>query len=74
MSENVIAFPGTTTADIPAAQVLQAAIDQGMEDVLVIGWTNDGDLYAATSGGSVGDNLLLLELAKRNLVEGMFSE
>jgi len=72
MTADIVAFPGPTTADIPADQVLQAAIDHGMEDVIVIGWTTDGDLYAATSGGSVGDNLLLLELARRNLIEGMF--
>jgi hypothetical protein len=42
-------------AHIPPNQVLDYAKEQGLVDVLVLGWDEDGDLYAASSSGRVED-------------------
>jgi hypothetical protein len=48
---DVIAFPGGTTLDIPPERVLQSA--PPMAAVMVIGTTEDGSLYVASSKGDV---------------------
>ena len=61
MSE-VIDINTKTVLDIPVEKVLSGAED--LEVAIVIGWKGD-NFYMATSNASVGDNLLLLELARK---------
>lgn len=65
----VVILDTETTLDIPAERVLQAAIETDLDKVLVVGVEKDGTLYVAASGSSIGDNLLLMERAKRLMLE-----
>lgn len=65
---NVIEFTAETFADIDPDDVLDGAKGQ-LTEVLVIGRDNEGQLYLASSIADAGDQLLLLELLKRELVE-----
>jgi hypothetical protein len=57
-----------TSLDIPADKVLQGAVDEGLDTAVVIGWDKDDSFYFASSVGSIGETLLLLELAKKRLL------
>ena len=51
--------------DISVGEVLTAAADKGLESVLVLGETADGNMYVtASSGVSRKDALWLIEMAK----------
>ena len=56
----VLKFTGETHADIPVADVLTGAAE--LDEVLVLGWTKDGEFYAA---GSMGDGPRLLWLVEK---------
>lgn len=65
---DVVNFPGITSLDIPADQVLESAIGQ-LSGVLVLGYDKDGREYFASSYADGGDMLWLLERAKKELLE-----
>lgn len=51
--------------DISVGEVLTATAGKGLESVLVLGETVDGNMYVAASGGlSRKDALWLIEMAK----------
>jgi hypothetical protein len=51
--------------DVSVGEVLTAAAGKGLESVLVLGETADGNLYVASSGDvSRKDALWLIEMAK----------
>jgi hypothetical protein len=54
-------------AHIPPNQVLDYAKERGLTDVLVVGWDEDGDLYAASSSGRVEDIEELIKAVQRGL-------
>ena len=56
---------GQTALDVAAAAVLQGGIDEGLEHVVVIGWTPAGEFYMASSYGNEAESVYLLELAKQ---------
>lgn len=62
MNDNVIRFPGASTVDIPAESILKDAIEAGLTDVVVMGWTKDGDEYFA---GTTSDARTVQFLANR---------
>lgn len=66
---NVIEFTGVTTLDSSPARVLLTVQNESLQDVLVIGYRDDGSFYFASSLADGGDALWLLELAKRRLFE-----
>lgn len=68
MSE-VIEFPGETTLDIAPEKVLQAALQAGLVDVLVVASDEEGNLYLASSTGDRYKQLWLLEVAKLEVLE-----
>ena len=68
MSAKIINFTGITKLDLPAERVLQQAIDVGLEGVIVIGYTKDGDEYAVSSYADGGTVLWLLERTKTKLL------
>lgn len=64
---DIIELDVITRLDIPVSRVLNNAAD--LENVVVIGWTKEGDFYFASSKGDGGDVIYLLELAKKKLLE-----
>ena len=67
---NIVKFYPANAADNPD-NVLEQAIGE-TEDVLVLGWDKDGDLFAAASSGvsEVGRLLWLIERFKAAVVDG----
>lgn len=66
---NVVPFIGETYLDIPADRVLQKAIEARIEPAVVLGRDPEGRLYFASSSGDIADVLLMLEVAKRDLLD-----
>jgi len=67
--DNVVHFTGATKLDIPALTVLQAAIDNDLEDVVIIGYRKDGEGYYASSMADGAQVLWLVESFKKVLLE-----
>ena len=67
---DVVDFDGMTTQDIPVERVLEMAKD--CDEVLVLGWKED-DFYCAMSNPKFSDNILLLELARKTLLDVMIN-
>lgn len=68
MTATIIDFPGITKLDLPADRVLQKAIDSGVTQVVIAGYTADGDEYFASSVADGGSALWLLERCKLKLL------
>lgn len=64
----ILDFTGETTADIPTKTVLEGAIEQDLNTVLVIGFCKDGQYYYAASTSSAGEMLLLVEIFKSKVI------
>ena len=58
-----------TVADVPVKNVLGSESAHQCEMVVVAGFCEDGSLFFATSSGDVADVNLLLDCAKRLVVE-----
>lgn len=69
MNDNVCMFTGETYLDIPSDRILKSAIDENIENVIVLGRDPEGRLYFAASSGDVAEILLMLEVAKRDLLD-----
>lgn len=69
MTDNIIEFNGITTLPIPVDRILNRALEAELSTVLVIGWSADGSFYFCGSDPSGPENLWLLELAKKALIE-----
>ena len=75
--DNVISFPGAkgvTFEDIPAENILKAALEVKFQQCMVIGWTEDGMLYMAATTGYNPDNMAMLDVAKQELLSFYLSE
>jgi hypothetical protein len=57
-----------TSLDILPERVLTGALEADLETVIVIGMTKDGALYTGTSQASLAENVLLLEVAKHQMI------
>lgn len=70
--DNVIKFPGNTTIDLDPADVLGAAIEADLEEVIVIGFPKGAlvtdPLYIAGSTCDLGVINLLIDMAKNDLL------
>jgi hypothetical protein len=62
----VIRLPVITTLDIPVPLVLDAARE--LRSVVVLGYDQAGEAHFASSIGSAGDMLLLVERFKQRLL------
>lgn len=73
MTGNIIQFPGSEPLDDAELDpkemmgVIQEEIS--MTEAMVVGWTEDGNLFMATSHGKAPDMVFLLELAKSVLLK-----
>lgn len=64
----LIQFSGITCVPEPPEGVLEKAKSWGMDRCLVLGFTEDNETRFGGSFSQLGDMLILLELAKRNLL------
>lgn len=71
LPENVAIFPGATEEDYDPNVVLAAAQRANLESVFVVGWTQDGELFASASIANCGDLLWLMEVAKAKMMRAV---
>lgn len=67
MTDNVVIFPGVTKLRLDPRQVLDRA--PPMEDVVVLGITEEGEFYFASSHPDGGVVLYLMERARHRLMQ-----
>lgn len=67
--DNVTYLNQPTRLKIPVERVIKRASEAEMQDVIIIGWDKDGELYFASSEPDGGTVLWLIELAKKKLLE-----
>ena len=65
---NVVILPVVTRLDVPAERVLNAALAEDLEGVVVIGQQTDGGYYFNSSLADGGEVLWILEWAKLALM------
>lgn len=65
---DVVNFTGITTLSLTAERVLQSAMDAALSEVIVIGVTEDGDEYFASSNADGGFVVWHMERAKHKLM------
>jgi hypothetical protein len=65
---DVVVLPVVTCLDLPPERVLQAALEAGLTEVIIVGYAADGSEYFASSVGDGGDVLWHLERAKLRLL------
>ena len=68
MDDKVINLPCITRLDLPCDKLLEEAIGQ-MDEVVIIGFDKDGDYYFASSKADGSNVLWHLEMAKKHLLE-----
>lgn len=68
MTDNVIPWRGITRLDIDPARVIDYAAKAGLESVIIIGVTADGEQYFASSLAHGGETLWQIERAKITLL------
>lgn len=80
MSDNIVRLPGSEhyeleagprSKDIEPLAVIEGALEKAadLQSIIFIGTDSEGRLYAASSQNHLADNILLLERAKRRLLE-----
>ena len=65
---DVIDFEGSTTENIPVEKVCEMAKD--CDTVLILGWKAD-DFYCAMSNPQFSENILLVDIGKKVLLDTM---
>ena len=63
---NVVAL--NDEVKLPTEQVLRGAIEADLENVLVVGWEKNGDLYLASGDADARDLVLLLRIAEHRVL------
>ena len=66
---NILHFNGFTKCWIPPDKILKDALDEGMQEVIVIGYTKKDEFYFAASNPDAADNLWLLKSMEKTLLE-----
>lgn len=72
MSDNITQFPGITTAPEPAESALEKAKDWRLENVLIVGCNEDGELIWGGNFSDVERMSWLLECAKIELMRTVY--
>lgn len=65
---SIVDLPVITRLDSSPDRILTKALEKELKEAVVIGTTQDGDLYFASSIGPGPDVLWLMELAKKELL------
>lgn len=68
--DNVEYLDMATTLDLPVDRVIKGALEKDLEQVVVIGWDEEGNLYLASSTGRQADIVHLLEFSKLAILGG----
>lgn len=68
MSAEVLPFTGITTLDLDPAQIIEAARNAGLTEVVICGVDADGNEYFASSVADAGNAGWHLDRAKWNLM------
>lgn len=66
---NVVRLDIMTLLELTPELVIEAAVNHGLKDVVIIGRDHDGKFYCAGSTGDGGTTILMLELAKKLLLD-----
>lgn len=74
MSKNVVILQNVTRLDIPPERVLEAALKADLKRAFVIGETQDGETYFASSIADGADVVWLMEICKEALLRGSLME
>lgn len=71
LPKNVEVLDVATSHRLQIQRVLQTALDNNLDDVIVIGWRDDGEIFLLNSDPSVGNSVYRLELAKMHLLKAV---
>lgn len=74
MNDNIVDFPGPTTAPIPPNQVLQKAMEADLASAIVVGLDKEGKFYLAMSNSSIPECGWQLEIAKTMLMNAAIGD
>ena len=66
--DEVVELDMVTRLDLPAERYLRRALEADLEAVVVVGYTQDGEEYFASSIADGGEVLWLLERLKKQLL------
>lgn len=70
-SNNIVRFTGLTKLDLEPDTILQKAIGE-LKEVLIIGTTKDGNQYLASSSADAKNMIWHIETAKFMIMESIF--
>lgn len=70
-SNNIVRFTGLTKLDLEPDTILQKAIGE-LKEVLIIGTTLDGNQYLASSSSDAKNMIWHIETAKFMIMESIF--
>jgi hypothetical protein len=68
MSDNVSEFHGVTRLKTHVNKILAAAAGEKLEDIVIVGWRQDGEMYFASSQSNGAEVLWLLRQAEHELI------
>lgn len=68
-ADNVVDLNVVTSLPVPSEKLLAKALENGVTNVVILGYDPAGDFYFASSDADGGDVLWLLEIAKKRLLE-----
>ena len=68
LPDNVALFTGISPNEYDANIMLEAAVRQDLENVIIIGWDKDGEMFFSSSMGDGPECLWLIEKAKMALL------
>ena len=68
-NENVVDFPGITRLNLDPERVIKASLKKKFSEIVLIGTTEDGEFYFASSVSDGGSVLWLLEGARHELIK-----
>jgi hypothetical protein len=68
-ADNVVDLDVITSLPMPSEKLLTKALENGVTNVVILGYDPDGDFYFASSDADGGDVLWLLDIAKKRLLE-----
>lgn len=67
-NDNVTEFPGETRLRTPVPKLLATAAGAQLEDVVIVGWRENGEMYFASSQANGAEVLWLLRQAEHELI------
>lgn len=66
--DNIVIWKGVTKHDLPPDRLLDSALGR-LDNLVIMGWDKEGELYFASSMADGGNVLWLMRLCERKLLE-----